>query len=129
MLWGLLVWKKYREYSTPLQRGLLMVPVLKLIQVFLYGIYVGDCPWMNQLKARYLMMGLFTVSTIHQTVFIAFLLLLSKGWKIARQHLTRGDMSTFTLLMGAVYLTYSAYYVSVNIPGMRLFVGVRCIID
>lgn len=26
--------------------------------------------------------------------------------------------------MGAVYLTYSAYYVSINIAGMKLFIGV-----
>lgn len=25
--------------------------------------------------------------------------------------------------MGAVYLTYSAYYVSINISGMKLFIG------
>jgi hypothetical protein len=27
--------------------------------------------------------------------------------------------------MGAVYLTYSAYYVSINIQGMKMFIGVR----
>lgn len=26
--------------------------------------------------------------------------------------------------MGAVYLTYSAYYVSINIAGMKIFIGV-----
>lgn len=26
-------------------------------------------------------------------------------------------------MMGAVYLTYSAYYVSINIQGMKLFIG------
>jgi hypothetical protein len=25
--------------------------------------------------------------------------------------------------MGAVYLTYSAYYVSINISGMKIFIG------
>ena len=73
------------------------------------------------------MMVLVTVSTVFQTVFIAFFLLLSKGWKIARQSLSRGDLSSFTLLMGAVYLTYSAYYVSLSIPNMKLFVGVSIV--
>ena len=72
-------------------------------------------------------MVLVTVSTVFQTVFIAFFLLLSKGWKIARQSLSRGDLSSFTLLMGAVYLTYSAYYVSLSIPNMKLFVGVSIV--
>jgi hypothetical protein len=49
-----------------------------------YGTYVSLCPWGNQLQARYLMMILVTVSTIYQTVLLTYLLLLSKGWKIAR---------------------------------------------
>jgi len=43
---------------------------------------------------------------------------MSKGWTIARNTLSRNDLSSITLLMGAVYLTYSAYYVSINISGM-----------
>lgn len=32
--------------------------------------------------------------------------------------------------MGAVYLAYSAYYVCINIDGMRIFISVRnCIFD
>lgn len=73
-------------------------------------------------------MALVTISTIYQTVFIAIVLLISKGWNIARNSLTRNDLSSITLLMGAVYLTYSAYYVSMNIQGMRLFIGVGSIL-
>ena len=42
---------------------------------------------------------------------------------MARISLSRNDLSSITLLMGAVYLTYSAYYVSINIQGMKLFIG------
>jgi hypothetical protein len=52
------------------------------------------------------------------------MLLISKGWNVARSSLTRNDLSSITLLMGAVYLTYSAYYVSINIQGMKLLIGV-----
>jgi len=69
------------------------------------------------------MMALVTISTIYQTVFMAIMLLISKGWNIARNSLSRNDLSSITLLMGAVYLTYSAYYVSINIQGMKLFIG------
>jgi hypothetical protein len=99
------------------------VPTLKLLQVFIYGIYVGECPWVNQIQARYMMMALVTISTIYQTVFVALILLISKGWNVARTSLSRNDLSSITLLMGAVYLTYSAYYVSINIQGMKLFIG------
>jgi hypothetical protein len=91
--------------------------------VLIYGIYVGECPWINQIQARYMMMALVTISTIYQTVFIALILLISKGWNISRNSLSRNDLSSITLLMGAVYLTYSAYYVSINIAGMKLFIG------
>jgi hypothetical protein len=100
------------------------VPTLKLLQVFIFGIFVGECPWVNQIQARYMMMAIVTISTIYQTVFISLILLLSKGWMVARTSLSRNDLSTITLLMGAVYLTYSAYYVSINIQGMKLFIGV-----
>lgn len=68
-------------------------------------------------------MALVTISTIYQTVFIALILLISKGWTVARNNLSRNDLSSITLLMGAVYLTYSAYYVSINIQGMKFFIG------
>jgi hypothetical protein len=71
-----------------------------------------------------MMMALVTISTIYQTVFIALILLVSKGWNVARNTLSRNDLSSITLLMGAVYLTYSAYYVSINIAGMKMFIGV-----
>jgi hypothetical protein len=70
-----------------------------------------------------MMMALVTISTIYQTVFVALILLVSKGWNVARTSLSRNDLSSITLLMGAVYLTYSAYYVSINIQGMKLFIG------
>lgn len=50
--------------------------------------------------------------------------MISKGWNVARNNLSRNDLSCITLMIGAVYLTYSAYYVSINISGMKLFIGV-----
>ena len=69
-------------------------------------------------------MALVTLSTVYQTIFISLLLLLSKGWSIARSSLSRQDLSTITLMMGAIYLVYSAFYVSINIEGMKLFISV-----
>jgi len=50
--------------------------------------------------------------------------MLSKGWTIVRSSLSRSDLSTITMFMGTVYLSYSAFYVSVNVPGLSLFIGV-----
>eukprot|EP00349_Pseudokeronopsis_sp_Brazil_P010958 CAMPEP_0202978098 /NCGR_PEP_ID=MMETSP1396-20130829/84641_1 /ASSEMBLY_ACC=CAM_ASM_000872 /TAXON_ID= /ORGANISM="Pseudokeronopsis sp., Strain Brazil" /LENGTH=314 /DNA_ID=CAMNT_0049716967 /DNA_START=630 /DNA_END=1574 /DNA_ORIENTATION=- len=122
-LWIVSVWTLYDEQSFTLQRALLAIPTLKLMQVFIFGVYVGECPWTNQIQARYMLMALVTIATIYQTVYVALLLLMSKGWNVSRNTLSRNDLSSITLLMGAVYLSYSAYYVSVNIQGMKMFIG------
>jgi hypothetical protein len=64
-------------------------------------------------------MSIVTLSTIYHTLFVSVLLLLCKGWSYARSNLARDDLSTITLVMGAVYLIYSAYYVAVNIDGIQ----------
>lgn len=46
--WIWLVWKKYKEESSGLQRGLTLLPILKLIHVFSYGNYIRECPWPDQ---------------------------------------------------------------------------------
>ena len=69
------------------------------------------------------MMSLVTISTIYQTGFAAFLYLLSKGWMILRSSLTRNQATHVTMLMGAVYLSYSAYYVSMNMHGIKNFIN------
>ena len=51
-------------------------------------------------------------------------LLLSKGWGYARSSLSRDDLSSVTIAMGAVYLVYSAYFVASNIDGLTYFVQV-----
>ena len=68
-------------------------------------------------------MTLVTISTLYQTCYVAILLLMSKGWLVVRTELSRSDLSSITLLIGGVYLTYSAYYVAMNIASVRLFMG------
>lgn len=94
-VWGYLTWFKHGVGGTgtnetaALQKSLLAIPVLKLAQVAIYTAYTGSCPWSNQIQARYLLMALVTLSTIYQTIFISLILLLSKGWSIARVTLSR----------------------------------------
>ena len=69
------------------------------------------------------MMALVTTSTLYQTMLVTFILLLSRGWKVARQTVYRPDLSNITMMMGCVYLLYSAYYISFNVQTLRLFIG------
>jgi hypothetical protein len=46
--WIWLTWFKYKEEASGLQRGLTLLPILKLIHVFSYGSYVRECPWPDQ---------------------------------------------------------------------------------
>ena len=69
-------------------------------------------------------MALVTISTIYQTVNIAIIILISKGWLYVRSVLTKDDLSWLTMFMGLFYLTYSAMFVTANIPRMQLFIKV-----
>ena len=35
----------------------------------------------------------------------------------------RSDISNFTMMMGACYMLYSAYYISYNVSTLRFFIG------
>ena len=69
-------------------------------------------------------MALVTISTIYQTVNVAIIILISKGWLYVRSVLTKDDLSWLTMFMGMFYLTYSAMFVTANIPSMQLFIKV-----
>lgn len=69
------------------------------------------------------MMALVTVSTIYQTINIAVLLLISKGWTILRVSLDRQEAMNVMMIMGAVYLSYSTYYVSFGMERIKTLIG------
>lgn len=68
-------------------------------------------------------MALVTVSTIYQTINIAVLLLISKGWTILRVSLDRQEAMNVMMIMGAVYLSYSTYYVSFGMERIKTLIG------
>ena len=43
---------------------------------------------------------------------------MSKGWTYVRSILTKEDLSSVTIIMGAIYLSYSASFVTSSIPRM-----------
>ena len=117
--WIISIWCVYQQEHQTLQKAMMIIPLFMIIKASIYSLYIEDCPWQDQLTGRYLLMALVTVSTIHQTVFVSILLLISKGWVLIRSSLSRQQATSVTMLMGAVYLTYSAYYVSNHIESVR----------
>lgn len=57
-------------------------------------------------------MARISVVTICYTVFLAYLYLICKGWQITVQQLDRNQATNLTMIMGATYLLYSAYFLS-----------------
>lgn len=123
IIWIMALSVYYSNQPNTLQKAMLVIPIFKLLRIAIYTFYINDCPWNDHLTGRYLMMALVTVSTIYQTVFVAILLLISKGWILIRGSLSRQQATLTTMLMGAVYLTYSVYYVSVNVNGIKNLIG------
>lgn len=64
-------------------------------------------------------MSLVSITTMFKTVQIALLILISKGWQFARSVLTRNDLSTLSIIMGIVYLSYSTYFITFTMPKMQ----------
>lgn len=64
-------------------------------------------------------MAFITISTIYQTIFVAIFLLISKGWVIIHSTLSRQQATAVTMLMGVVYLSYSAYYVVIDVESIK----------
>lgn len=59
-------------------------------------------------------MARISVITITYTVFLSFLYLICKGWQTTISQLSRNQATNLTMIMGGVYLMYSAYFLSVD---------------
>jgi hypothetical protein len=102
-----------------LQKGLTIIPILKMLKSLSFALYAGNCPWNDPTPLKYMIMALVTLTTIYQTVYVGFLLLLSRSWTILYQQLTRRDEFQLLLLTSIVYTTYSAYFFSLNVNFMK----------
>lgn len=71
-----------------------------------------------------------TVSTLYQTVFIIFLIYLSKGWIMTEEgqqnvgliDLEQSDSAYISAILGGIYVSYSAQYLTMdNFPAQIVF--------
>lgn len=100
-----------------------MFPVCKVFESMITGFFIDDCPWTNQTNSsdKYIEMARISIVTISYTIFLAVLYLMSKGWNTIVFQMNRNQATYLTMIMGGVYLTYSAFFLSNGFTGVRLF--------
>eukprot|EP00347_Sterkiella_histriomuscorum_P005892 403354876 len=71
---------------------------------------------------KYLIMGLISFETLFETVLLTIFLVLAKGWGIIRFYVMRDEATHVTVALGTVYLHYSAFFVTIEIPFLNKLV-------
>lgn len=113
-----------KEQSFPVQKVLSLVPLLKMLESVLTNAEFKACPWESADVAEdaYLKMGKVTIVTFAYTFIHALLFLLCQGWNTTNYVIDRNKATNLTLVMGAMYLLYSAYFLSADVVGLKTFV-------
>jgi len=93
-----------------------MLPFLKCAETSLEGGFFSYCPFysVDSNGVQYVQMARISCITITYTVFLSLFYLICKGWQTTVSHLTRNQATNLTMIMGGVYLTYSAYFLSID---------------
>jgi hypothetical protein len=83
-------------------------------------LYLSKCPWIDDDLANeaYLRMGNVTCVTFSYTFLHALFYMLCKGWSTTNNTVDRNQATNLTLVMGVVYLMYSAYFLAADLNGM-----------
>lgn len=115
-----------KQHSLYLQRTLTIVPLCKIFETLIVGLFLNACPWISlqEPSEKYLDMARISIVTITYTILLAILFLMSKGWNTIAFQLSRNQATYLTMIMGAVYLTYSAYFLSSDFIGISQFMRV-----
>jgi len=96
------------------------------LETLITGFFLNACPWISiqEPSEKYLDMARISIVTITYTILLAILFLISKGWNTVTFAMTRNQATYLTMIMGAVYLTYSAYFLSADFIGISYFMRV-----
>lgn len=108
------------------QKILCFLPLCKSSELTLYGAVFNACPWVSNdiTTEAYLRMGKIVIVTFTYTFFHAFIYLLCKGWHLTVHNIDRNQATNVTMVMGMIYLVYSAYFLTADIEGMMEFVNI-----
>jgi hypothetical protein len=125
VVWAIIVFHFRKEQSFPVQKILLFVPSLLSLENLLFYLEDKSCPWVstNVAEDAYLKMGKVTSVTFTYTFLHALFYMLCKGWNTTSQAIDRNQATYLTLVMGVIYLTYSAYFLSSDFDTMTEFIN------
>lgn len=119
--WNL--WYKER-HSLYLQQIIMIFPILKTLHTLFITMNIALC--YDQLKwetaNKYLIMGLISFETLFQTILLTNFFAIAKGWGIVRYYVLREEATHVTIVLGVVYLHYSALFVTIELPTINLIV-------
>jgi hypothetical protein len=107
-----------------LQRSLIMLPIIKIFETLITGLYLNKCPWVisEDPSEKYIDMARISIITLSYTVMLALMYLMSKGWNVIIFQMSRDQATTLTMIMGSVYLAYSAYFLSSDFNSISVFI-------
>jgi hypothetical protein len=107
--WGVNTWVLNYSYTKPLQKLIIFVLLFKT----LYSGFYGGSRLLCETSEDEAYWGLATTSTftLYNTFAYTILALISRGFCILRDSLSRGEVSTVAIIMGFVYLGFSAYLI------------------
>lgn len=113
-----------KRHTLMLQKMLTLVPFCRCMITLVQGFEYNSCPWIDpNSPEKYLEMAQVSLVTISQTVILALLYSIAQGWNIVLFQLTRDQATYLTMIMGATYLTYSAYFLSSDFQSVRGFMN------
>lgn len=112
-----------RSHSRPLHRLAVFVVFFKLLYDIFTACILFTCPFKGD-KTEYISLAISSSFTLFYTFLYTLFLLLSKGYCVTRYVLIRSEVTVVAILMGAVYLGYSAYTIQPN----ELFPLLCCLI-
>lgn len=69
-------------------------------------------------------MGLISFETLFQTILLTNFFAIAKGCGIVRFYVLREEATHVTIALGTVYLHYSAFFVTIELPTMNKIVRV-----
>jgi hypothetical protein len=124
--WWLLTYRINKAHTLYMQRILFLVPCSKFLECMINGLFYNACPWLGAQDPgeKYLEMARISIITVVYTMMLALFYVISRGWQTLIFQMTRNQATSLTMIMGGVYLCYSAYFLSSDFSGISNFMRV-----
>lgn len=126
VIWAAFVFLIRKNTAFSFQRLLTTIPILMLINDFLYGKWYAACPWVDMTisTAAYLRMGKVVTVTFTFTFLHSLIYLICRGWKTTIHTVERNQATNITMVGSMFYLLYSAYFLSSDYQSITEFINI-----